>query len=513
MERGDLTLWLAPDAIAEWQTVGGGKRRGQLQYSDVAIETALTPRLVFHQPLRQTEGFLCSIFWMAGLDLSVPDHTTLSRRNRNVLVPALSRDDDRPIHLIVDSTGLKIYGAGEWCARKHRKAHERGGWRKLHIGVDDDGYVVAETLTQNTVDDADRLPDLLGQVNTPLRRVTGDGAYDTRSVYTAVGEAGGTGVEVGLSPRTDMLHLPARVVVTPLVWLMSADAPRIFVGELSRASARPMIGPMTTTARPQRRYDHRLRDLVYRTGDVTIATDLGVPRSTARGWLRRAPEVAVSLDVTQLSEQQLQREVLQLRRRVQKLAAVLRLVLAVLRASGFTLSRERLPGGCEKMRILRAIEQARACIPLRALLQFLSLSPSRFHAWRRQDACALDDQSSCPRTSPHRLTPSEVRVIEEMVTAPEYRHVPTGHARCPRAAARPGLGVPVDLVPPRADVRLASAAAPCAPGEAEDWAPNHTRRRDVAHRHHRHPPVRRDPRLPPRGDRQLLATDLGVAGR
>ena len=187
-----------------------------------------------------------------------------------------------------------------------------------------------------------------------------------------------------------------------------------------------MIRPMTSTARPQQRYDHRLRDLVHRTGDVTIATDLGVPRSTARGWLRRAPEVVVSLDVTHLSEPELQHEILQLRRRVEKLAALLRIVLALLRASGFTLSHERLPDGRAKMRILRAIGRARTCIPLRALLRFLSLSPSRFHAWRRQDACALDDQLSCPRTSPHRLTPLEVRVIEDMVTAPEYRHVPTG---------------------------------------------------------------------------------------
>ena len=96
---------------------------------------------------------------------------------------------------------LKIYGAGEWCSRKHRKVNERRGWRKLHLGVDEDGYVVAETLTQNTVDDADILPDLLGQVDAPLRRVTGDGAYDARSVYTAVGEAGGTGVEVVVPPR------------------------------------------------------------------------------------------------------------------------------------------------------------------------------------------------------------------------------------------------------------------------------------------------------------------------
>ena len=182
-----------------------------------------------------------------------------------------------------------------------------------------------------------------------------------------------------------------------------------------------------TTPRPQQRYDHRLRELVQRTGDVTVATDLGVPRSTARGWLGAAPTVVVSLDVAALTEPALRQEILMLRRRVQKLAALLRLVLALLQASGFTLSRERLPDGRAKRRILRAVDQARACIPLRALLQFLGLSPSRFHAWRRrQTACALDDQSSCPRTAPHRLTPAEVRAIEAMVTSPEYRHVPTG---------------------------------------------------------------------------------------
>ena len=136
-----------------------------------------------------------------GRHLSAPDHTTLCRRNRDVRVPALRRANDGPIHLIVDSTRLKIYGAGEWCARKHRKATERGGWRTLHIGVDDDGDVVTETLTQNTVDDADVLPDLLGQIDAPLGRFTGDGAYDTRSVYTAVGAAGGSGVAVVVPPR------------------------------------------------------------------------------------------------------------------------------------------------------------------------------------------------------------------------------------------------------------------------------------------------------------------------
>ena len=135
----------------------------------------------------------------------------------------------------------------------------------------------------------------------------------------------------------------------------------------------------------------------------------------------------VSLDVADLTELELRQEVLKLRRQVQKLAALLRLALVLLRVSGFTLAGERLPDGRDKLRILGAIDQARARIPLRALLRLLRLSPSRFHVWRRRHAgCALDDQSPCPRTSPHRLTHSEIRAIEDMVTSPEYRHVPTG---------------------------------------------------------------------------------------
>jgi putative transposase len=196
---------------------------------------------------------------------------------------------------------------------------------------------------------------------------------------------------------------------------------------LRGVSEPPTIIPMTTTGRHQRRYDHRLRDLVQATGDVTIATNLGVPRSTARGWLREKLKGVVSLDVTNPKTSELQQEVLELRRRVKKLTALLRLALALLRSSKFTVTHERLPDGRDKMRILRAVDRARHVVPLRTVLRFLRLSPSRFHAWRRQQhACTLDDQPSCPHTSPNRLTPPEVLAIKDMVTALEYRHVPTG---------------------------------------------------------------------------------------
>jgi putative transposase len=131
--------------------------------------------------------------------------------------------------------------------------------------------------------------------------------------------------------------------------------------------------------------------------------------------------------VADLTEPELRQEIVRLRRRVEKLAALLRLALAVLHTSGFRFSGARVPDGDDKPRILRVVDQARTCMPLRAVLRLLGVSPSRLQAWRRrQHACALDDQSSCPRTSPHRLTLAEVQAIGDMVTSPEYRHVPTG---------------------------------------------------------------------------------------
>jgi hypothetical protein len=241
--------------------------------------------------------------------------------------------------------------------------------------------------------------------------------------------------------------------------------------ELSGVRERSMIIAMSTTARPQQRYDHRLRILVHRTGDVTVATNLGVPRSTARGRLDAAPTVVIGLDVADLTEPQLRQEVLKLRRRVQKLAALLRLAVALLRTSGFSLNGERLPDGGAEMRILRAVDRAHKYLPLRTVLRFLRVSPSRFHAWRRrQRTCALDDQSSCPRTSPYRLTPPEVRAIKDMVISPEYRHVPTG--TLPVLAQRLGKV----WASPSTWYRLVRkngwrrAPPPRASSEAEDWA-------------------------------------------
>ena len=146
VQRGDITVWLAPEAVATWEAVGVGTRGGQRQYSDLAIESALTLRLIFHLPLRQTEGFLTSIFRMLGLDLSVPDHTTLLRRGQHLDLALRRAPAGASMHLLVDSTGLSVVGEGEWAAVKHG-GRGRRGWKKLHLGVDRSGVIVARALT------------------------------------------------------------------------------------------------------------------------------------------------------------------------------------------------------------------------------------------------------------------------------------------------------------------------------------------------------------------------------
>ncbi len=180
-------------------------------------------------------------------------------------------------------------------------------------------------------------------------------------------------------------------------------------------------------SRFQRTYDHRLRDLVRRTHDVTLATRAGVPRSTATGWLRRPVRQTVSLDVLSRNERALQAEVIRLRRRVRKLCAVARILMASIKVFDLDLEDQRVPDGASKSLILRAIERADGLLKFRTALALIGLSPSRFHAWRRASkGCELDDHSSCPNVSPHRVTLVEIQTIKEMVTSPDYRHVSTG---------------------------------------------------------------------------------------
>ena len=184
-QRGSLTVWFTDAAIAAWKAEPRTTRGGQTRYSALAIATALTLRAIFRLALRQAEGLVGSIIALLGLDLSVPDHTTLSRRAESLGV-VRPRPGSGPVHLLVDSTGLKLCGSGEWLLEKHGTKSRRS-WRKLHSAVDaDTGQIAAAALTTSDVDDASQVGALLDQVDGPVTSFTADGAYDQDGVYGEV---------------------------------------------------------------------------------------------------------------------------------------------------------------------------------------------------------------------------------------------------------------------------------------------------------------------------------------
>ncbi len=191
-QRGSLTIWFTDEAIAAWAAEARTTRGGQSRYSPVAILTALTLRAVFRLAYRQAEGLIGSIVSLLGLSLRVPDHTTLSRRAATLNVRRLRSEsvnagaDSEPMHLLVDSTSLKLCGKGEWLLEKHGTATRRS-WRALHLGVDArTGRIVAATLTSKDVDDASQAGPLLDKAAGPVASFTGDGGYDQDRVYDSV---------------------------------------------------------------------------------------------------------------------------------------------------------------------------------------------------------------------------------------------------------------------------------------------------------------------------------------
>lgn len=189
VKRGSLTLWIEEGIEKTWHHKGEIKKGGQRVYSDSCILTLLTLRSVFNLAFRQTEGFAQSVLDLMKIDLQVPCYTQICRRQAHLKVPprvsqALKKGGN--IYIVVDSSGLKVYGEGEWKVRQHGIGKRRT-WRKIHLGTDEkSGEIVAQVLTKNDVDDAAVVPDLLKQAaknKVKINRFAGDGAYDKRKCY------------------------------------------------------------------------------------------------------------------------------------------------------------------------------------------------------------------------------------------------------------------------------------------------------------------------------------------
>jgi hypothetical protein len=182
--RGSLELWINADLPDNWRAEPSGRPGNQPIYSDQAIQIVIQFGKVFHQKLRQTEGLLEDIFKLMGIKLSVPDYSTVSRRGGKLKVALFKqtgKKGEKKI-IVIDSTGLKVYGEGEWKVKMHGRSKHRT-WRKAHIAITPDGKIEAAKLTFNGVADCEAAPDVLNQIESDIDALAGDGGYDKEEIY------------------------------------------------------------------------------------------------------------------------------------------------------------------------------------------------------------------------------------------------------------------------------------------------------------------------------------------
>lgn len=219
VRRGQLTLWFDETSIAGWRDAARPNGPGRpMVYADAAIECAFVLKSVFHLSLRATQGFLESAVTLMGLELPVPSYSTMSRRQAGLAVNLQLQPCAVARHVVIDATGLKVYGAGEWHAGKHKGVRRRS-WRKLHLAVDETTKeILAGDVTESRVQDSLRLPTLLRQIDDNIAQVSGDRGYDTRACYEAVLARGAI---VTIVPRRN-----ARVSggSRPPAWRVARDA-------------------------------------------------------------------------------------------------------------------------------------------------------------------------------------------------------------------------------------------------------------------------------------------------
>jgi hypothetical protein len=250
--RGSLTLWIEDVALDHWQSCGPG---GQARYADAAIQISLMVRTAFKLPLRQTEGLMASILTLMDLTISAPDHTTISRRTVKLSVIRPAAVPHGPLHVLIDSTGLQIYGAGQWLEAKHG-AKSRRKWRKLYLAVDAaSGMILAQTLTDQDTDDPSQVAPLLDQIDGQITRVTADGAYDGAPTYQTIAMHG-DGIDVVIPPRSTAVpsgelgpptqrdrHLEIITERGRLAWQVATNYGQRSLVETTMGRYKALIGP------------------------------------------------------------------------------------------------------------------------------------------------------------------------------------------------------------------------------------------------------------------------------
>ena len=287
--RGSLTIWFDPAMM--WGAASTGKRGRQPAYSDAAIQTCLTMKVLFGMALRQTTGFVESMLRLIGLDWAVPDFSTLSRRQKTLKVNIPYRGSEGPLHLLVDSTGIKVEGEGEWNARKHGGTKRRV-WRKIHIGIDEKSLEIrAAEFNTSDVGDAPMLPELLDQIppDQEIATVTADGAFDTRKCHDAIATRGAAAIipprknakpwkpdTAGAIARNEILRTSKRVGRT--IWRRWSGYHR-----RSRAETKMHCVKLLGQRLAARDFDRQVAEFQVRVAVLNGFTALGTPITEVAG--------------------------------------------------------------------------------------------------------------------------------------------------------------------------------------------------------------------------------------
>lgn len=287
INRGNLTIWVDEKTVTAWNAVVPTGLKGRIPtFSDVAIECALTLRGILGLPLRQTQGFLEGLFSMLELPLQVPSYATMSRRAAALDVEIPRLDHAKPVNLLIDASGLKVFGEGEWKCRVHGK-DKRRTWRKIHIGIDRESHeIVAVTLTASNVHDSMETANLLNQVDA-IATVTGDKGYDNKNAYNPIAEKGAKAI---IPPRSGAALKQKNIgwgdvernrlvrenhLLGKDAWKTGSGYTKRSLVETSFSRYKKILGPMLHT----RKFGNQKTEVRLAAKILNMMTHLGMPKS------------------------------------------------------------------------------------------------------------------------------------------------------------------------------------------------------------------------------------------
>ena len=287
-KRGSLLLWIDKDMVWSTQSLSGKRGRSD-QFSDAAIQFCLMVKNLFGLPLRQTIGMVSSLLKLSELDWPTPDYSTLCRRQQDLQVCISYRPNPNGLHLLVDSTGIKMLGEGEWKTQKHGAEYRRQ-WRKVHLAMDAQTFEIrAIEVTSNRLGDAQMLPELLKQIpeNEQINAVSGDGAYDTKGCHAAIAERGADAIipvrknarlwkenTKGAKARNDAFRATQRLGKS--IWKKWADYHRRSLVE-TKMRCFKLLGERVSA----RKFESQVAELQIRAALLNRFTQLGTPVTVA----------------------------------------------------------------------------------------------------------------------------------------------------------------------------------------------------------------------------------------